>query len=222
MRTRTVQDDSASKADIAYSLLKGRILDQTYVPGYRIVVDQFARETGLSNNPVREAVRRLEAEGWVEVVRNVGARVSAFAETDRRITLELIARLEGFATALSVAHLTAEDLVAARALDARMVEALDLFDPVGFGSLNREFHAIFHERCGDAHLRSLLASELQRFDIIRRSVHSSVPGRARTSIDEHERLLDLIEADAGPAEVEAFARQHKLNGLVPVADRPAT
>lgn len=213
MSVKKSQDGTQSKADLAYSVLKGRILDQTYGPGYRIVVDQIARETGLSNNPLREAIRRLEAEGWLEIVRNTGARVATFDVEDHRHTLELLARLEGFATALAAPHLDDHDIARARRINEQMREALDLFDPVGFADLNRQFHETLYAKCDSAHLRALLASELQRFDIIRRSVHSTVPGRARSSLDEHDVLLDLLESGAPADEVEAYARQHKLNGL---------
>ncbi|ROS74648.1 GntR family transcriptional regulator [Curtobacterium sp. PhB130] len=212
-RVSSREPDSESKADLAYALIKRRIIDRTYVPGYRIVVDQLVRESGLSNIPLREAIRRLEAEGWIEVVRNVGARVALFDVEDHRNTLELIARLEGFATALAQPNLTAADIAAARALDREMGEALDVIDLDRFGQLNRRFHALFHERSGDAHIASLLTSELQRFDVIRRSVSHTVPGRHRASIAEHERLLDLLEAGASSEAIETCARQHKLNGL---------
>jgi DNA-binding GntR family transcriptional regulator len=207
------RDRHESKADAAYALLKQRILDHTYGAGFRIVVDQLVRETGLSNIPWREAIRRLEAEGWIEIVRNAGARVATFDVEDHRHMLELIARIEGFATRLAAPNVTAADIAHGRELDRRMVDALEQFDPDGFADLNRQFHAIFSERCADVHIRSLLAAELQRFDVIRTSVHSTVPGRARSSIDEHETLLDLIESGAPVEEIESFARVHKLGGL---------
>lgn len=53
-----------TKADQCYKILKARIVDGTYGPGYRLVIDQLSREHDISANPSRESVRRLEAEGW--------------------------------------------------------------------------------------------------------------------------------------------------------------
>jgi len=209
---------SQSKADRAYSVLKERILDGTYVGGYRLVIDQLARETGISAIPWREAIRRLEAEGWLELVRNVGARVTTFDTATYGQAVEVIARLEGYATALAQPLLDSDAIAEARKINERMVEALENFDPVRFSSLNREFHFIFYERCGDEHLLKLIHSEWHRLDLIRRTVFSSVPLRARASVSEHEALLELIERPGSFDDIETAARQHKLNLLQALRD----
>jgi DNA-binding GntR family transcriptional regulator len=205
-----------SKADISYALLKERIIDGTYGPGYRVVIDQLARETGISPSPLREAIRRLEAEGWLEFVPKVGARVTTFDTGAYGQTMQVLARLEGYATALAMPNMTGETLEAAREANRKMSQALDAFDPARFTKLNREFHFILYESCGDAHLYGLIASEWGRLDMIRRAgaAFSHAPGRARASVVEHEALLNLLTADGRTFEaVEAAARQHKLNTL---------
>ena len=67
---------SPSKSQRAYQLLHDRIVDGTYSPGYRLVLDAIGRELDMSVVPVREAIRRLEAEGLVTFERNIGARVA--------------------------------------------------------------------------------------------------------------------------------------------------
>jgi DNA-binding GntR family transcriptional regulator len=202
-----------SKADTAYSWLKERIIDGAYGPGYRVVIDQLVRETGISSIPWREAIRRLEAEGWMEVVPQVGARVTTFDTNAYAQTMQVLARLEGYATALALANVTPETLQAAREANNKMVKALEEFDPVRFTQLNREFHFILYENCGDSHLYSLISAEWSRLDVIRRAAFSLVPGRARASVIEHEGLLNLLADKRNFDEVEAAARQHKLNSL---------
>jgi DNA-binding GntR family transcriptional regulator len=202
-----------SKADMAYAMLKQRLLDQTYVAGYRLVINQLVRETGISTIPWREAIRRLEAEGWLEIVRNVGARVATFDTETYEHTLEVLARLEGYATAAASSRLTAADLTRAHKINKDMIRALEDFDPVRFSALNREFHFIFYDRAGDTHLCGLISNEWHRLDLIRRTVFSSVPGRARNSVREHEALLELLEQHEAFEVIENFARQHKLNML---------
>src|SRR5579862_3942577 len=75
-----------SKHERAYALIRQRILDGVYGPGRRLVIDALAEELGISPVPVREAIRRLEAEGRVVYRHNVGARV---APTDERRHLRL-------------------------------------------------------------------------------------------------------------------------------------
>jgi DNA-binding GntR family transcriptional regulator len=219
---KTGLPDDQSKADQAYSILKQRLLDQTYVAGYRLVINQLVRETGISAIPWREAIRRLEAEGWLELVRNVGARVATFDTETYEHTLQVLARLEGYATAAASPRLTAGDLAAARKINGDLAQALEDFDPIRFSSLNREFHFIFYERSGDPHLCRLISNEWHRLDLIRRTAFSSVPGRARDSVKEHERLLEMVEQKAPFDAIESFARQHKLNMLQALHEQDAS
>ena len=68
--------NQASKHERAYLLIRSRILDGSYTPGSRLVIDALAGELGISPVPVREAIRRLEAEGKVVYRHNAGARVA--------------------------------------------------------------------------------------------------------------------------------------------------
>ena len=64
-----------SKQERVYRTVRQRIVDGTLSPGSRLVADGLARELDVSPVPVREALRRLEAEGFVDYELNVGARV---------------------------------------------------------------------------------------------------------------------------------------------------
>jgi DNA-binding GntR family transcriptional regulator len=203
----------ATRTDVSYTLLKGRILDGTYGPGHRLVIDQLGRETGISTIPWRESMRRLEAEGWVEIVPNVGARVASFDAGEWAKTMRLLARLEGLATALAAPELTDEDLAGARTINRQMAEALADFDPMRFSQLNKRFHVTICHLAADAHLAALLDTEWARLDLIRRSAFTHAPGRAVQSVAEHDALLDLLEAHANADDIEVAARQHKLNTL---------
>ncbi|HWE60713.1 MAG TPA: hydantoinase/oxoprolinase N-terminal domain-containing protein [Chloroflexota bacterium] len=72
----TSTNNQHSKHERAYLLIRSRIGDGTYEPGERLVIDALAGELGISPVPVREAIRRLEAEGRVVYRHNAGARVA--------------------------------------------------------------------------------------------------------------------------------------------------
>ncbi|MBB5628377.1 GntR family transcriptional regulator [Sphaerisporangium krabiense] len=199
-----------SKAELSYELLRSRILDGTYGPGYRLVMDQLARETGVSTIPLREAVRRLQSEGLVEVVRNIGARVAAFDAAQVEHTLNILARLEGYATAISAPLMKPRHIEASREINLRMAAALEEFDPASFTALNRQFHFSIYEHCPDNHLCVLLESQWARLDHMRRSTFTYVPGRARRSVAEHDHMLDLIAMGAEAVEIERVACAHKI------------
>lgn len=202
-----------SKAEQAYAILKTGIMDGTYGPGFRLVIDQLGRKHGISSVPWRESLRRLEAEGWVEIVPNVGALVRTFDTDAWKRTIRLLARLEGLATALSAPHLTTHDLAHARELNVGMRSALDVFDLTRFGRLNREFHELLCSKCGDDRLVGMVDAEWTRMNVIRRSAFWYAPGRAVESLVEHDRLLELISDSAPFNDIEHAARQHEINTL---------
>lgn len=202
-----------SKAQRAYGFIRERIDDGRYVPGFRLVLGQIARELDVSVVPVREAIRLLEAEGLVTFERNVGAQVALIKETEYLHTMQTLALVEGFATSLSAPYLTAEHVTRAREINDRMRRTLDDFDPHRFTELNLEFHAVLYEECPNPHVLDLVHRGWNRMRVLRDSSFSFVPGRARESVEEHDRILDLIEHGADPVELELVARSHRTATL---------
>ncbi|MET3176698.1 UNVERIFIED_ORG: DNA-binding GntR family transcriptional regulator [Arthrobacter sp. UYCu721] len=199
----------ASKSEQAYTAVKARIVDGTYSPGYRLVLAAIAKDLSVSVVPVREAIRRLEAEGLVKFERNVGATVSGIDPTEYLYTMQTLSIVEGAATALSAPLIGAADVARARAVNEDMRDCLQHFDPVRFTHLNRDFHSILFEHCPNPHILDLVHRGWNRLASLRSSTFRFVPGRARESVDEHEALLRLIEAGAGAEEIEKSAREHR-------------
>src|SRR2546430_6890714 len=138
---------ATSRVELAYATIRERIISGAYGPGYRLVLDELAREIGSSPVPIREAIRRLEAEGYVEFQRHVGARVASFDEHEFGQTVEAVALLEGYATAAAARHMRRADIAKARKLNERMRSELDDLNPVHFSALNREVHFAIYDRC---------------------------------------------------------------------------
>jgi DNA-binding GntR family transcriptional regulator len=204
-----VINETASKVDLAYDLIRRRILDGAYTPGYRLVLGTLGKELGVSTVPVREAVRRLEAEGLVEVVRNVGATVRGLDPVEYRWTVETLAVVEGAATGMAAALLPPAALAEARRLNDSMRDGLDDLDPLRHSRLNQQFHRVLTEPCPNPHLLDLVERGWMRVSALRSSVFSFVPDRAADAVREHDALLDLIERGATPAEIDAATRAHR-------------
>ena len=204
---------SESKSERAYRLIRSRIDSGQYVPGYRLVLAPIAAELDMSVVPVREAIRRLEAEQLVTFERNVGAQVSLVKETEYLHTMQTLALVEGAATALAAPHITADQIQRARAINATMSESLTAFDPQRFTELNLEFHSVLFESCPNPHILDLVHRGWNRMKVLRNSSFSFVPGRAQQSVEEHELILRMIEDQAPAAEVEAVARAHRTTTL---------
>jgi len=202
-----------NKQERAYTTLRERILDGEYGPGYRLVIDSLAEELGYSALPVREAIRRLEAEGLIIFRPNAGAQVAPADPREFVGSMEVLAVLEGYATASAAPELTAADLDRLRDANTTMSECMERLDPLGFSRANRAFHLVIYERCPNAYLVELLLDTERRLDAIRRTVFTHIPYRGRASITEHERIVELLAAGAAPDRIEREARQHKLRTL---------
>jgi DNA-binding GntR family transcriptional regulator len=205
------QKNNISKTQYAYEVIRSRIVDGIYGPGHRVVIDQIARELKLSAIPVREAIRQLEADGFIQYKPYSGAIVSKINESEYLETLSVLAVLEGYATALSSKTITQDDVKRLETVNEEMNEALFNFEFEQFGELNRKFHSIIYERCGNSYLKEEIQQAWQRMSQVRQFGFTFVPQRARESVKEHARIIQMMKERAPFAEIEEFARQHKLN-----------
>jgi DNA-binding GntR family transcriptional regulator len=209
--SKTAQRVGVTKQERVYDALRERILSGAYGPGYRIVIDALADEFSVSALPVREAIRRLEAEGLVVYRPNAGAQVAPADPSVFEEEMTVLALLEGLATALAAPELGKDGIERMREINRRMAEAMERLDSLGFGRLNQEFHAVIYEKCPNGALLTLLRDVSRRLDAIRRTVFVQIPYRGAASLKEHAELIDLIEKGAPSAEIESVARAHKMH-----------
>ncbi|WP_105566136.1 GntR family transcriptional regulator [Microbacterium halophytorum] len=200
---------AASKSERAYAWLGERIASREFGPGYRLVLGDIARELDMSVVPVREAIRRLEAEGVVTYERNVGARVALADPNEYVYAMQTLGVLEGAAMALAAAHIAPDALDEAERLNRRMHGLLERFDPHQFTVLNERFHTTLFEACPNPHILDLVERGWRRLNNLRDSTFAFVPTRASESVEEHTEILRLVRECAPPAEIENAARQHR-------------
>jgi DNA-binding GntR family transcriptional regulator len=190
-------------------ILRDRIHGGALSPKERLNIDALARELGVSPIPVREALRRLEAEGWVRFQPNFGAIVSPVDSTAWEQEMTALAILEGAATADAAGYLRASGLVRLRKMCAEMDTLAQRGDPIRFSKLNRRLHATIVAKCANAYLRELLEQTHMRLDRIRPTMFVYLPERSKEALREHVHLLELLEA-GDAAEIENYARWHKM------------
>lgn len=199
-----------TKQQQVYEALRERILSGAYGPGYRIVIDQVAVEFAVSALPVREAIRRLEAEGLIVYRPNAGAQVAPAEPELFEHSMTALALLEGYATALAAPLLTPDDLVALEQRTDDMVTAMEGMDSLAFGRHNRAFHQVIYDRCPNPTLVSMLRAVDRRLDAIRTTVFVHIPYRGASSVAEHRELIELLRSGASAKRIETVARRHKL------------
>ena len=186
-------------AELAYETIREAIVEGRYPPGCRLVEARVAEELELSRTPVREAIRRLDAEGLVVTQRNRGAVVRELTVEDVRDLYELRIRLESYAAELAATRITPTELVGLHEEVDRFSALVPRVDgTVGslraLGDANRAIHdriveASHHQRLGamlrravDIPLvfrafRSFERPELERSDLFHRLIASAIDSR---------------------------------------------
>jgi len=200
-----------TKQERVYKAIRERILSGAYGPGYRVVIDALAEEFEVSGLPVREAIRRLEAEGLVIYRPNAGAQVAPADPGLFDEEMTVLAVLEGYGTMLAAPCMDAEAVSRLREINDEMAQAMAELDTLRFGRLNQEFHGLIYEYCPNTALVSILSDVARRLDAIRRTVFVQIPYRGASSVAEHRELIELIATGAPPAKIEKAAREHKLS-----------
>src|SRR5436190_12432285 len=110
-------------------------------PGQHMVETDLARQLGVSRQPVREALHRLEAEGWVDLRPNQGAFVHVPTGEEVDQLLDVRELLEVEAARLAAAAATADDIARLRVICREGEAAVEADDTGPFVAVNTEFHA---------------------------------------------------------------------------------
>jgi len=205
--------DKRNKQQEVFSVLRRRILDGTYPPGYRLVIDTIARELSVSPMPVREAIRRLEAEHWVVHRPHVGAEVAPRDSKSWAEVVEALAVVEGYVTACAAPHLTAEDFANMRELSDTMYADVESYDVVALTEHNEAFHRIVWERCPNRILRREVQAAQERLTAMRSTIYFPLKARGRDMLDEHLELIAILESGRDRDGIERFARDHRLRTI---------
>lgn len=206
--------NSLSKADQAHQHVLHSITTGQYKPGDRLVLSTIADELNMSVVPVREAIRRLQTDNLVEFQRNIGATVSGIDPVEYRHTMETLAVVEGYSTALCAPLVTEKALDTAREINTKMRTLVDgEFEPEQFTKLNEQFHLALFDDHPNPHILDLIHRGWNRLAALRSSTFTFVPARAALSVDEHDELLALVADQADFDVIETAARNHRLNAL---------
>lgn len=144
MKTELMLTDRDTTYEKVCHILREAILKGDFKPGDRLVQTELADAIGVSRMPVREALRKLEVEGLIEIVPHRGAVVKPFNTEDIREIYALRAQLEKMAVELSAERMTVSDMDQLENLAETMEEA---GDASVFVENNILFHRLLIKRC---------------------------------------------------------------------------
>lgn len=179
----------------AYRAIRDGIIDGTYPQGSHLTAQQLAEANGLSRTPVREAMRRLDAEGLISLIPNRGAFVSRWTRTEIEQIYELRVLLEAFAAKVAAERATDEQVETLRALAEEMTVQTKSpeLDHGEIAEVNADFHRAVLDACGNNRLRELLGS-LTEMPLVLSTFRNYTRAELQRSAGQHRELVDAIAA----------------------------
>lgn len=196
-----------SKSDIVTEQLRALIRNGELPAGTPLRQRDIAKRFSVSPTPVREAFRRLAAEGYVVTELHREATVVSVDPAAVEEDLLIMATLESLAAALAAERATPEDLVEIESLQHR------LSDPAlsdgKLDELNRDFHFRIYECAGSPILLSML-------NLLWRSATAQLPFTVKRDemADEHRAIVEAIRSGS-PSEAATQTRLHIMNNAPP-------
>ena len=174
--------------------LRDEILTRRAAPGARLVESELTRRFGVSRGPIREALRRLAAEGFIEHAPNRGAVVRRLSSEDIRELFQIRAELEALAARLAAA--AAADPGKRAAFEAAIAPIYAEAARVAFEYLaeNADFHAAIMDLAGNRQLRDL-SLRLHLPLIMAQVADALTPSALEASVREHRALAAAILAE---------------------------
>ena len=196
-----------SLRDRAYDQIKNEILKLGFGPGQFLSIGDLARQLEVSRTPVRDALLRLEREGWVKVLPFKGAYVAEITVKDVEDIFELLIVLEGQMAKSAAEKFTIADVKKAETLLARSQEAIAIGQVAKAPRLWAEFHDLIESVAGNPRMLDII--QQMRLQCVRiRHFASVVPNRVALSYEQHCQILDAIKRH-DPAEAQKLMMFHQ-------------
>lgn len=200
-----------SKNEIVYDALRKSVISGEYAPGERLVIDDLAAKLGVSAIPIREALRQLEADGFVSIEPYVGATVT---ELNADFIFEIFALLEALEVVCSRTACAIMTDAERKRLEG-LVKRMDLCTGnwQEWSSLNKAFHLLISEFSRTRLVNGMMRKVLDHWDRLRQRYFHDVLGlRIDLAQQEHRKLMEAFNAQDAD-EVERLIRLHNQNAL---------
>lgn len=195
---RSQKAPHVSRADEVYEQLKRDVAEFNLVPGDRFTENEISDRLGVSRTPVRQALFRLQQEGYVEVLFRSGWRVLPFDFDQFEQLYDLRMVLE-----TTAAHRLCED---AKRVDRELLEKLNAIwlvplserssDTVQVARWDEEFHCSLVSAAGNAEMARVHRDVTDRIRIIRR-LDFTQQARIDATYDEHAKILKAVQRKRG-------------------------
>jgi DNA-binding GntR family transcriptional regulator len=204
--------------EVIFNTLREAIIVGELKPGERLMEVQLSEKMGVSRTPVREAIRKLELEGLVNMVARRGAQVADLSVKDIMDVLEVRASMDGLATALSSTRITQDEMKELKHIQSQFASYVEKDNLQGSIKKDVEFHDVIYRSSRNEKLiqiSSNLREQIQRFRVIYLKDYSSPKDIIKEHADIYEAILGKDPELARGAAVKHIKKQEEaiINSL---------
>ena len=205
METTTTENNLKGSDEVAREIMPA-IATGALKPGQRLVEASLCELFGVKRTKIREALRKLEHDGFVNITPNVGAVVSEVSRIDVEQMYDLLAVLDGMAVRLVTPCIVPEQLAILEAILDKM-DATDV--PALYADHNNEFHSLLASYSENSRLMKI--ADNLRLSIMAFGFRSFfAPGQIAASNTDHRKVLQAIKENK-PDKAEKIMRKHVLD-----------
>ena len=185
-----------TKKDLAYEEIKRLILDGKLSGDMPISENVLANMLGISRTPVRDALRRLEMDGFVRVIPNQGVVIREVSISEVKEIYDMRIALEEFVVRELADGLSDEDFRNLEAILKKQEEVCEKRDAVAFHEEDRRFHDYLMRAYGNAMITNFIAKLRDRIEGINVNMLKT-PGNMQLFYGEHKRIFEALRKRSG-------------------------
>lgn len=183
----------ASLKDQVYEYLRSQMREGELMPGDVIDMNVTSQKLGVSKTPLRDALIRLEMEGFVNIMARKGVLVNVLTVEDIREIYQILGALESTAIIAASGIISKREVDKLKKLNEGMKKAIEKDDFSDYYKKNLKFHDVFLELSGNNMLRKTADVLKKRlYDFPRRTGY--VKQWEQSSIKEHQQIVEFISA----------------------------
>ncbi len=193
------ESGAKSTARETYGRIKERIIAGTFAAGSRLTEEQLASEFGTSRTPVREAMRMLVADGFLDFKPNNGTFVRDWSRAEMKELFDLRLFLESEIASLAAVRITADEIALLSTIqDELESQGVLLTDEnlTRISVLNREFHRVIGLASRNMRLVGMLTNAIE-MPIVQRTFRRYTVEQLQRSFHHHRELINACVAREG-------------------------